>query len=160
MESRLLVLRLRKTHGAAIAVLWFSFFAITSISAAAPTIAGLRAALRDTATTYRAAKGDEHLRWRTDWTLTWTPLAQVHRYEIRLKTSEGVSRKSREESQPRFRIEVAKGDNAKAAGLLARDIQLATIESLLAVSVVAHFKDGTQSQPTPWFPVGRVFPED
>lgn len=121
-----------------------------------PAIVGLKASLHDIVEPYRTDKGVEYLRWRTDWTLTWTPLAQVRHYEIRYKTSEGVSRKTRQLSEPMFTIEVAKGDNAKTAGLLARDIQLATIESLLAVSVIVHFADGTQSRPTGWVPVGRV----
>lgn len=156
MEPGLLAVGLGRSRRTAAAVLCFFFMHGPLVQAAPLAIAGLKATLHDTVESYRTIKGAEYLRWRTDWILTWTPLTQVRYYEIRYKTSEGVSGKSRQLTEAVFTIEVAKGDNAKAAGLLARDIQLATIESLLAVSVVAHFRDGTQSPPTRWVSAGRA----
>ena len=99
------------------------------------------------------------MRWRSDWVVTWVPPAHVRHYEIRYKTSEGVSRKTDTRREPQLVIEVAKGDNPKAAGLVARATQLSTIEGLLAVSVVIHFDDGTRSLPTPWLAVGKITAE-
>ena len=160
MESRLLM----SEHGfirAAIFAALFFVCCLCSVASAAETPAGIRlaASLRDHVQTYRRPGGEEYLRWHSDWVVTWAPLAHVRHYEIRYKTSEGVSGKTAIQVEPRLVIEVAKGDNPKAAGLLARATQLSTIEGLLAVSVVAHFDDGSRSRPTSWLAVGRVIEE-
>ena len=157
MESRLLIPERGFPRAAIFAALFFaSCLCNTAVAAEAPAAVRLAASLRDHVQTYRRPGGEEYLRWRSDWVVTWAPLAHVRHYEIRYKTSEGVSRKTGMQGEPQLVIEVAKGDNPKAAGLVARATQLSTIEGLLAVRVVTHFDDGTQSQPTPWLPVGRV----
>ena len=156
MESRLLMPE-RRFWAAIFAALFFACYVGNAASAAeAPAGVRLAASLRDHVQAYRRPNGEEYMRWRSDWVVTWAPLAHVRHYEIRYKTSEGVSRKTGIQVEPQLVLEVAKGDNPKAAGWVARATQLATIEGLLAVSVVVHFEDGSRSLPTPWLAVGSV----
>ncbi len=146
----------RSFRAAIVAALFFACLCSAAPAAEAPAGVRLVASLRDHVQAYRRPGGEEYIHWRSDWVVTWAPLAHVRYYEIRYKTSEGVSGKTRIQVAPRLVIEVAKGDNPKAAGLVARATQLSTIEGLLAVSVVSHFDDGNLSLPTPWLAVGRV----
>lgn len=102
--------------------------------------------------------GGEYWQWRTYWVLSWSPLPGAVEYELTYKTSEGVSHKTVRQKAASFKLEVAKGDNPKSAGMLTRDVQLATIQSLLAVSVTARFKDGLLGKRSPWFEAGRTYP--
>jgi len=126
-------------------------------STAPPVISGLRAALHDETRPYLRA-GVQHWEWHTYWVLKWNALPGVQYYELVYKTSEGVSAKTARQTEASFKLEVAKGDNPQAAGMPTRDVQLATIQSLLAVSVAARLKDGTLSKRSPWFEVGRTHP--
>ena len=146
----------RSFRAAIFAALFFGCCLCSAAPAAETPAVRLAASLRDHVQAYRRPGGEEYIRWRSDWVVTWAPLAHVRHYEIRYKTSEGVSRKTGMQVEPRLVIEVAKGDNLKAAGLVARATQLSTIEGLLAVSVVTHFDDGSRSLPTPWLAAGSV----
>lgn len=79
-------------------------------------------------------------------------------YEIIYKTSEGVSKKTQRVQAPPFQLEVANGDNPTAAGMPTREVQLHTIQGLLAVRVVPQRTDGTRGAPSPWLPVGQAYP--
>lgn len=118
-------------------------------------ISGVRAELADTTQTY-TKNATPYWRWRTDWLLHWERLARASHYELQFLTSEGMSGRSRRFIAPPFRLEVAKGDNLQAAEFPTRAIQLLTIQSLLAVRIIAHFADGSQSLPSQWLSVGRT----
>lgn len=119
--------------------------------------ANLTATLEDK-TTATMVDGAEHWQWQSFWILSWQPTAKAVGYAIAYKTAEGTSKKIEIVTEPWFKIEVAKGMNPKSAGLRDRDIQLLTIQSLLAVRVAPRFADGTLGAPSPWLEVGRVYP--
>lgn len=123
-------------------------------AAAVGSAPGLRAELQDVTRPYAARSGVPHLRWQSFWVLQWAPAAGAKHYEIRYKTSEGTSRAVKTVVEPGLRLEVARGDNPKAAGMFARTTQLETIGSLLSVQVVARLSDGKTAVLTPWLQVG------
>ena len=123
---------------------------------AAP-VSALSAVLEDDVHEY-ASKGKAQLRWQTFWVLNWASVEGATHYEIRYKTSEGTSRKVKTVQRPPFRLEVAKGDNAKTQGLLARQVQLDTIGSLLSAQVVARLANGETTPASPWLQVGLALP--
>lgn len=116
-------------------------------------ISNLHAALEDETEIYRR-ESVQQLRWRTQWVLRWEPTPLAVGYVLAYKTAEGVSKKPTELTDPFFRIEVAKGDNPNSSGLVSRELQLLTIQSLLSVRVAARFKDGSLGIPSPWIMVG------
>ncbi|RVU46386.1 hypothetical protein [Rubrivivax rivuli] len=141
---------------AAVGLLCTSALAASDLEAA-PAVAqlpGLRAELQDVTQAYAARSGVPHLRWQSFWVLQWAPAAGAKHYEIRYKTAEGTSRKVKAVVEPGLRLEVARGDNPKAAGMVARTTQLETIGSLLSVQVVARLQDGRTAVVTPWLQVG------
>lgn len=123
----------------------------------APIITGLVATLEDVERPY-GKDGTEHLAWQTFWVVNWTPVAGAVDYEITWLTSEGRSRKTTIQTAPPFRLEAALGDNPKKMGLLARDLQLETIQGMLSIRITPRFADGTAGASTPWLPVGRAYP--
>ncbi len=129
---------------------------VPATQAEAAPVTGLGAVLQDETHEY-VAKGQAQLRWQTFWVLDWTPVEGARHHEIRYKTAEGTSRKVKVVDKPPFRLEVAKGDNPKAKGLVARQVQLDTVGSLLSVRVVARATDGRTTAPSPWLQVGLPF---
>lgn len=125
--------------------------------AVSPLIAGLSAVLEDVVSPY--VKEDvEHIAWQTFWVVHWNPVTGAEGYEIAYLTSEGRSRKTKALDAPPFRLEVAVGDNPKSSGLLAREIQLQTIQSLLAVQLTPRFAGDVIGTPSPTLQVGRPYP--
>jgi hypothetical protein len=140
------------------ALAWVSLAALAAQAQAVATpAAAVSATLEDQINEY-AQKGKPHLRWQTFWVLNWQPVTGATHYEIRYKTAEGTSRKVKTVDKPPFRLEVAKGDNAKAQGLLARQVQLDTVGSLLSAQVVARLPDGQATELSPWLQVGLSLP--
>ena len=149
-----------------VGVLLFSLAALISrgVSAGEPEAdsgairpTGLRANLVDEDHPY-VKRGKARLRWRTFWLLHWEPVPGARAYELQYLTSEGTSSKTTKIAFPPLGLEVANGDNLKSAGLMQRDVQLATIQSLLSVRVSAHLGNGTRTAPTAWLPVGKEHP--
>ena len=120
-------------------------------------VTGIQARLSDDVRPFRE-QGLDRVRWQTFWSLEWLPVAGATDYVLTIKTSEGVSQQPRYTGETMYRLEVAKGDNPTNAGLLARDIQLSTIQSLLSVSIAPRFPDGSIGRASPYFEVGRTFP--
>lgn len=110
------------------------------------TITGLNASLEDEA---RELPGGQ-IAWTTSWKLCWDAYAGARGYELETLTGEGVSRKLRRQSETRFRLEVAKGQNEKAKGLFNRELMLASIAGQVAYRVRAVL-DGNRV--TKWSPV-------
>lgn len=118
---------------------------------------GLRANLVDEVKRYRGEKGKPAVRWRTHWKVKWRPHRGVSHYQIRIRTSEGVSKAPPVLTfSTDYQLEVAKGDNPEQLGMLARDEQLATISNLLAIQIVPVFKDGSLGMASNWLDVGTV----
>lgn len=124
---------------------------------AAVAIRGVATSLHDQTERYDRA-GIAYWRWRTLWSVRWEPVAGAAEYEVVFKTSEGVSPKTQRVTVPSFEIEVAKGDNPVAAGTPTRDVQLLTIQGLLAIQVVPRRADGERGTPSAWLPVGSTAP--
>ena len=122
-----------------------------------PAIANLRAVLQDETSTIKR-DSVEYLIWRSHWVLQWDAVPGAAEYELVYRTSEGVSKQTRLQKDTVIKLEVAKGENPNAQGMSTRQVQLATIQSLLAVSVVARAADGARSMPSPWLSVGRRYP--
>ena len=117
----------------------------------------LRATLEDTTNGY-VGDNTQRWRWQTHWVVQWRPVPGAVTYEIISMTSEGASKRTTRLHQPPFRLEVAKGDNAKAAGMPTRPIQLLTIQSLLSIRIVARMSDGSPGPSSPWLQVGHLYP--
>lgn len=126
------------------------------LASSAP-LPGLRATLEDTSDRYSEA-GLQRWRWQTHWVVQWQPVPGATEYEIISMTSEGTSKKRARLTQPPFRLEVAKGDNARAEGMPTRPIQLLTIQSLLSIKIVPRMPDGSPGPSSPWLQVGRLYP--
>ena len=122
-----------------------------------PAINNFRAVLQDESHTV-TRDGAAYLEWRSDWLLRWDAVPGAVEYELAYQTSEGNSSKTVRQKNTVFKLEVAKGSNPKAAGMATRPMQLATIQSLLAVCVTARFADGTLGKTSPCFEVGRTYP--
>lgn len=141
----------------------FLFNAYAS-NGAAPTpapaagVTNLRAVLEDELRHYRKKK-IEHVDWHSYWVVTWQAVPGAADYVVTYATSEGVSKKTKVLAHAPFRLEVALGDNPKSKGMLQREIQLQTIQSLLSVSVTPRMLDGSVGPASPWLRVGQVYPE-
>ena len=96
--------------------------------------------------------------WQTHWVIQWQPVPGAVAYEIITMTSEGRSKKSKRVERPPFRLEVAKGENARAEGMPTRPIQLLTIQGLLSIKVVARMTDGSNGPASPWLQAGLSYP--
>lgn len=96
--------------------------------------------------------------WRTLWQLEWPAVPDATHYVIDYKTAEGVSRKASTVDASVFRIEVAKGESQRPGERATREIQLQTIQSLLAVRVTPRLTDGSMGVASAWVEVGRVVP--
>ena len=101
---------------------------------ARPQLTGLRATLEDQVTELP----DDRIKWNTYWVLSWDPVPGVESYNIQVLTSEGRSPKLLSVTEPRYRLQAATGENAKAEGFVKRDIQLALHTGSLAVRVRAQ----------------------
>jgi len=126
-------------------------------AAATAPMAALRAVLEDEVREYQA-KGKTHQRWQTFWVLNWSAVEGAEHYEISYKTSEGTSRKVTQLDKPPLRLEVAKGDHPKSGELLARTMQLTTIQGMLSVRVTAQSANRKSLAQTPWMQVGAPYP--
>ena len=96
--------------------------------------------------------------WQTHWVIQWQPVPGAVACEIITMTSEGRSKKSKRVERPPFRLEVAKGENARAEGMPTRPIQLLTIQGLLSIKVVARMTDGSNGPASPWLQAGLSYP--
>ena len=95
--------------------------------------------------------------WKTFWVLTWKEVQGASGYELHFKTSEGISNKIQILDKPPYKVEVAKGDGPETRGMLARQVQLETIQSLLAVSITPRLAGGASIPSSAWFSVGREY---
>ena len=140
------------------AVLAASGCATRGVVPTSPTpVSIVQAVLEDEITSYDK-DGTEYHVWRTYWLLHWKLVPGALDYQIGYRTSEGVSRKTQTLAQSPFRLEVAKGDNPVVAGFPSRDIQLSTIQGMLAVRIAARFTDNAVTPPSPWLIVGMAYP--
>ncbi len=120
--------------------------------ASAGPVRGLTASLQDEV---RRLPRDR-IAWTTRWRLCWNAYAGARAYELRPLTGEGAPATSQRQRGRCFAIEVAKGRNARSAGLVRRDVQVALQQSQLAYQVRAVVSGGR----TPWsrsVPVGEPF---
>lgn len=125
--------------------------------ASTASLPGLHTSLEDTADRY-VGGNTQRWRWQTHWVVRWQPVPSAVAYEIISMTAEGTSQKTTRLDLPPFRLEVAKGDNARVEGMPTRPIQLLTIQSLLSIKIVPHMTDGSQGPSSPWLQVGRQYP--
>lgn len=79
----------------------------------------------------------ERIAWSTYWTLCWRAYPDATRYELQLLTGEGRSRQYRQQHETCVRVEAAAGENARAAGLLDRDLLVRLQTGQLAYRVRA-----------------------
>jgi hypothetical protein len=93
--------------------------------------------------------------WSTYWKLCWDAYAGAQEYELGPMTGEGGGRRLVRQAGTCLRIEVAKGQNAKAQGLFNRDLMLASLSGQLAYRVRAVLGDGRVSQWSPLAIVGQ-----
>lgn len=121
-------------------------------------VTDLRAALEDQVRPYDK-KGIKYLDWHTYWVVHWRPVPGAKEYQITYFTSEGVSKKTKVLAQPPFRLESALGNNAKGHGLLQRELQLQTIQSMLSISIAPRMADGRLGPASPLLRVGQIYPE-
>lgn len=124
------------------------------LPSASREVTGIQARLTDDVRPFRE-QGLDRVRWQTFWAMEWQPVSGATDYVVTIKTTEGISQQPRFTSETMYRLEVAKGDNPADAGLLARNIQLSTIQSLLSISVAPRFPDGSIGRASPYFEVGR-----
>jgi len=108
----------------------------------APAVGGLAATLEDGVRDLP----DGQIIWTTHWKLCWEPYAGALEYELEPMTGEGTRRRLLHQAGPCYRIEVAKGQNAKAQGLFNRDLMLASVSGGLAYRVRAVLGNGRVSQ--------------
>ena len=117
-----------------------------------PKLTGLRATLEDEV----LDMPDGQLQWRTFWVLSWDEFPGAESYDLQVITAEGRSPKLRSLTEPRYRIEAAKGLNPKADGFVKRDIQLALHAGQLGVTVRAHFPGDRAGAWSETFDVGTA----
>jgi len=117
-----------------------------------PAVAGLVATLEDE----QRDLPDGQIAWTTHWKLCWEPYAGAQEYELEPTTGEGVSRRRAHQIGTCLRVEVAKGQNAKAQGLFNRDLMLASLSGMLAYRVRAVMAEGRVSQWSPAMIVGQA----
>jgi hypothetical protein len=98
---------------------------------------------------------NREIKWSTYWRLCWANYDGASAYELQALTSEGTSDKLVRQSGRCFRIEVAAGQNLKTQGLLHRDLQLSLRSTQLAYRVRAVLADGTTSEWSKSFSVGK-----
>ncbi|MEP7337327.1 MAG: hypothetical protein ABI977_06240 [Acidobacteriota bacterium] len=98
---------------------------------------------------------DGQIAWSTYWKLCWDAYAGAQEYELGPMTGEGGGRRLVRQAGTCLRIEVAKGQNAKAQGLFNRELMLASLSGQLAYRVRAVMGDGRVSQWSPLAIVGQ-----
>lgn len=98
-----------------------------------PPVGGLAARLEESSRDLP----DHRIAWQTWWELCWSDYPGARAYEIQSLTGEGASSKLRRQTDRCFRLEVAAGENDRAAGLLNRDVQLALESGQIAYRVRA-----------------------
>jgi hypothetical protein len=108
----------------------------------APAVDGLVATLEDEVRDLH----DGQIAWTTYWKLCWEAYAGAQEYELEPMTGEGTGRRLVRQAGTCLRVEVAKGQNAKAQGLFNRDLMLASLSGQLAYRVRAVLGDGRASQ--------------
>lgn len=116
-----------------------------------PPVAGPAATLED------EVRGlpDGRIAWTTYWKLCWEPYRGAREYELETMTGEGTRRRLIRQAETCLRVEVAKGENAKAQGLFNRDLMLASLSGQLAYRVRAVLGPDRVSQWSPSAIVGQ-----
>jgi hypothetical protein len=108
----------------------------------APAVSGLVAMLEDEVRDLP----DGQIAWTTHWKLCWESYAGALEYDLEPMTGEGARRRLLHQAGTCYRIEVAKGQNAKVQGLFNRELMLASLSGQLAYRVRAALGNGRVSQ--------------
>lgn len=117
-----------------------------------PPVSGLMATLSDEV---RDLPGDR-IAWTTYWQLCWTPYPGATTYELQPVTGEGTASRLIHQQNTCFRQEAAKGENAKADGLVNRDLLVKLQISQLAYKVRAVLNGNRVSAWSPPAAVGET----
>jgi hypothetical protein len=94
---------------------------------------GVTARLADSVKTV----GSGRIAWSTRWSLCWKSVPGAGAYELQTLAGEGTSPETVRQSGTCFSLEVAKGENARSAGLVNRDLQIALARGQLSYRVRA-----------------------
>lgn len=113
-----------------------------SLSPIEPSVAGLVATLEDEVRDLP----DGQIAWTTYWKLCWEPYAGAQEYELEPMTGEGAGRRRVRQTGVCYRVEVAKGQNAKAQGFFNRELMLASLAGQMTYRVRAVLSGDRVSQ--------------
>jgi hypothetical protein len=117
-----------------------------------PPVSVLTAALSDEV---HDLPGDR-IAWTTYWQLCWAPYPGATTYELQPVTSEGTASRLIRQKDTCFRQEAAKGENAKADGLVNRDLLVKLQIGQLAYKVRAALSGNRVSAWSPPAAVGET----
>jgi hypothetical protein len=117
-----------------------------------PPVGGLTAALSDEV---HDLPGDR-IAWTTYWQLCWAPYPSATAYELQPVTGEGTASRLIRQQGTCFRQEAAKGENAKADGLVNRDLLVKLQIGQLAYKVRAALSGNRVSAWSPPAAVGET----
>jgi hypothetical protein len=117
-----------------------------------PPVSGLTATLSDAV---RDLPGDR-IAWTTSWQLCWAPYPAATAYELQPVTGEGTATHLLRQKETCFRQEAAQGENAKADGLVNRDLLVKLQIGQLAYKVRAVLSGNRVSAWSPPAAVGET----
>ncbi|MEO6724592.1 MAG: hypothetical protein ABIU20_11370 [Blastocatellia bacterium] len=89
---------------------------------------------------------DGQIAWTTYWKLCWEPYAGAQGYELEPITGEGTGRRRVHQAGVCYRVEVAKGQNAKVQGFFNRELMLASLSGQMSYRVRAVLSNGHVNQ--------------
>ena len=95
--------------------------------------------------------------WTTRWRACWAPVQNSARYLITIVTSEGISPKRMEVTDPCYEVDVAHGTVGPRGRLVGRNQMVGLMKVMLSISVRADLEDGTVGPPSWDIAIGEKY---